>query len=119
MRVSRSAKRCLAALFGAVLLLCQSMAFADACVSGAAAGDSAAAPCHGSGEPAKGSARVHCQDASPASGFSVDLHPVTALPPSPVKVVLTEASASPFVPEPPQLSFEPPPLRLILCCLRN
>src|SRR4029453_3366787 len=105
---SRPAKRFLAVLCAAVLLLCQSLAFANACITGAPQANSATAPCHESGDPSKAPSHDNCNHASPASGYSIDLLAVTDLPPSPIEIVLPEAQWISAFLEPPQLCFEPP-----------
>jgi hypothetical protein len=119
MLFSRPVRRFLAVLFAAVLLLCQSLAFANACITGTPQDDSTTAPCHESGDPSKAPSQDNCHHASPASGFSIDLLAVTDLLPSLIEIVLPEAQWISAFLESPQLCFEPPPLRLVLCCLRN
>ena len=117
MLVSRTERRFLAVLLAGVLLLCQTLAFANACPP--ITDKSGAAPCHDAGDPARAPSQDNCQHASPTSAFNVDLLAVTDLPPSSIVIVLPEAQRISILPEPPQLRFEPPPVRLVLCCLRN
>jgi hypothetical protein len=119
MASSRSAKRDLTALVAVLMLLCQSLAFADACVARASGNDSSSAPCHDSGDSGPGSIHDRCESGSPASGFSVDLHAVTDLPAITVQVVLAEPKRTVRLAEVSQSCFEPPPLRFVCCRLRN
>jgi hypothetical protein len=119
MSLSRAAKRVPAAVFAVVMLLCQSLALANACLSAEASAEGASPPCHDSGDSTKNFGQDHCHQASPASAVSIDLPAVTDLPPLAIKVVFAVAEARSVASAPPQLCFEPPPLRLVLCCLRN
>jgi len=119
MSLSRAAKRYLAAVFAVVMLLCQSLALANACLSGAATTEGASAPCHDSDDSTKSFGQDRCHQASPASAVSTDLPAVTDLPLLAINVIPVEVQEHSVASEPPQLCFEPPPLRFVLCCLRN
>ena len=71
MLVSRTERRFLAVLLAGVLLLCQTLAFANACPP--ITDKSGAAPCHDAGDPARAPSQDNCQHASPTSAFNVDL----------------------------------------------
>jgi len=121
--LSRSARRRVAGIVGALFFLCQTAAIAQACLAMAPQPDAAAIqqPCHSVGNPGGSpadSAQAGCQFDSPVSaGFDVfatdDLPVVTAR----LDATLHTASAISF--EPPLLQVEPPPLRILNCSLRN
>lgn len=106
------------------LLVCQSAAFAQWCVAPPGASGSVAAqlPCHAAGtesDPAGDGTPAACAEALLAeqAGFLVydlaDLPAMIVAAPDPENIHLRPA------PEPPLLRTEPPPLRIVHCCLRN
>jgi hypothetical protein len=121
-RVSR--KRLVAAIAGLLLLLCQSVALAQACsLLGVQSDQSQSRPCHSTGEQQDAntsSGEKHCESISPvASGFS--LFGIDQLPAIVVKFAGGDLAAAPISSplEPPLLRIEAPPLRIVHCCLRN
>lgn len=118
-------RRLVAAIAGIVLLLCQSLALAQACSLLPRQPDQSQSqpPCHATGEQDEAntaSSQGECKSISPiASGFS--LFSIDELPAVIVRFASSDfASApAPLSLEPPLLLVDPPPLRIVHCCLRN
>ena len=106
------------------MLLCQSAALAQACSRTAAHADGAAVehPCHAAADTAQQSgedAEAGCLASSPATQPAHFLHDVTDLPAVRVSARLVDDPAPARYADAPLLRTEPPPLRIVHCCLRN
>jgi len=117
-------KRLVAAIAGLFFLLCQGLALAQACSLSATQSESQnQQPCHSAGEPQDSntaSGQGQCETTSPiASGFSFfgidELLALTVRLPDSHLAAAPEPSSF----ESPLLRIEPPPLRIVHCCLRN
>jgi hypothetical protein len=123
MLMSRLSKRVVGAVAGIAFLLCQSAAFAQACVTMPQnpAGAAAQQPCHGSGDessqnPATGP-HGGCQYVSSAVP-DLPVYPATEAPAPIARAIhLAAMPVLPFALAP--LRLEPPPHSILHCCLRN
>lgn len=117
-------KRLVAAAAVLAMLLCQSAALAQAC-SGTATHPAGAAtehPCHAGADPAQQSgesAEAGCLVSSPSPQTANLLYDVTELPAVHVSARLVDDPAPALYADAPLLRAEPPPLRIVHCCLRN
>jgi hypothetical protein len=117
-------KRLVAAVAMLAMLLCQSAALAQACSGTAAPPDGAAKeqPCHAGSDPAQQpgeAAEAGCLISSPSAQTATFFYDVTDLPAIRVSARLVDAPAQALFAAAPLLRTEPPPLRIVHCCLRN
>lgn len=117
-------KRLVAAAAMLAMLLCQSAALAQACSRTAAHPDGAATepPCHAAADTAQQSreaAEAGCLVSSPSTQPAHSLPDVTDLPAVRVSARLVDDPAPARDADAPLLRTEPPPLRIVHCCLRN
>jgi hypothetical protein len=122
MFLPRARKRVIAAFAGIALLVCQTGAFAQACLAMTPAPEAMTtqAPCHGeggqAGSSAPASSETGCHPASPAVP---DAPVLAAMDDAPVLVVRVAEIAVPALAFESLLRVEPPPHSILHCCLRN
>ena len=117
-------KRLVAAAAMLAMLLCQSTALAQACSRTAAHPDGAATdhPCPAGADPAQqshGTAEAGCQVSSSPTQPANYVYDVTDLPAVRVSAPRADDPAPALYMDAPLLRTEPPPLRIVHCCLRN
>jgi hypothetical protein len=117
-------RRLVAAVAVLAMLLCQGAALATACSGTTAHPDSAgmAPPCHAAADSAESpgqTAEAGCQVSSPSTQPANLLHDVTDLPAVRVSARLVDDPAPALYADAPLLRTQPPPLRIVHCCLRN
>jgi hypothetical protein len=124
MRLFTLKKRLLATIAAVVMLLCQTMSFANACASGVPQAEAAAAPpCHDStGQAESGgssSTSTCCDSVSPTADSLISVIAATDLPAITIRFHPVSQKPSPRYLVPALLRIEPPPHSLLHCCLRN
>ena len=116
-------KRLVAAAAMLAMLLCQGAALGQMYSRTVAHPDGAAMaqPCHHGSDPAEkdGEAGASCQVSSPSPQPANFFHDVTDLPALRLGTRLADEPASALHADAPLLRTEPPPLRIVHCCLRN
>jgi hypothetical protein len=120
---SRSTRRFVACVAAMLFLACQSMAGASAPSSPAPLGADAVPPCHAAGEDAgekAGDSSAQCQFQNASSTPSTVVYSTIDLPAITVAFDRSAAVVDSAPLDTPRLArIEPPPLRILHCCLRN